>query len=288
LRSHNENGAGFPIGTVCLFRREVLDRVGGWATWCVTEDSELGIRFNAAGYTSLILNETFGRGLVPETFAAYKKQRYRWTFGPAQSMRRHWRLYLPRRWTTPLRLTTRQKAFDIFPTLTQAGRVSTLFTPAAAVAVLTSGLAHGESVAAIPMLWFTVALGFAVRAAMRWCLCRRGGGRATPPSASQPNGGGTDTTVQVADGTAADTVQPDPQEPDSTGRTADRAREERHQQQQSRHSRLGWPREPRDRETVRTNGRECTVRVNWKWPNRRRDTEYVWGSIIRTRVNQRS
>jgi len=49
LRSYNENNAGFPMGTVCLFRRQALELVGGWAPWCVTEDSELGMRFNAAG-----------------------------------------------------------------------------------------------------------------------------------------------------------------------------------------------------------------------------------------------
>jgi cellulose synthase/poly-beta-1,6-N-acetylglucosamine synthase-like glycosyltransferase len=173
LRSYNENNAGFPMGTVCLFRRQVLELVGGWAPWCVTEDSELGMRFNAAGYSSLVLNETFGRGLIPETFAAHKKQRYRWTFGPAQAMRRHWRLYLPRRWATPSQLTAAQKLYAIYPSLTQAGRVSGLFIPPLAVAVLASAIAHGERIPASPLLWLTIALAYAVRNTLRICVCLR-------------------------------------------------------------------------------------------------------------------
>jgi hypothetical protein len=38
---------------------------------------------------------TFGRGLKPELFEHYKKQRFRWAAGPVQQLRRHWRLFLP-------------------------------------------------------------------------------------------------------------------------------------------------------------------------------------------------
>jgi len=92
----NEYGAAFTIGTMCILRTEGLREAGGWAEWCLTEDSEVSVRLRAVGYSGVYLRETFGRGLIPETFEAYRKQRFRWTAGPVQQLRRHWRLYVPR------------------------------------------------------------------------------------------------------------------------------------------------------------------------------------------------
>ncbi len=91
----SEYGGAFTIGTMCLLRAEALRQVGGWAEWCLTEDSEVSVRLRAAGYHGFYLGETYGRGLIPETFDDYKKQRFRWTAGPVQQLRRYWRLFLP-------------------------------------------------------------------------------------------------------------------------------------------------------------------------------------------------
>ena len=91
----NEYHAPFTIGTMCVVRAAALREVGGWAEWCLTEDSELSIRLRAIGYNGIYLRDTFGRGLIPEAFEDYKKQRFRWTAGPVQQLRRYWRLYLP-------------------------------------------------------------------------------------------------------------------------------------------------------------------------------------------------
>jgi cellulose synthase/poly-beta-1,6-N-acetylglucosamine synthase-like glycosyltransferase len=87
--SLNERDAGLTVGTMCLIRKEALEKAGGWSEWCVTEDSELAIRIHHAGYSSIYVNRTYGWGLIPETFEAYKKQRYRWTAGPVQEFRHH-------------------------------------------------------------------------------------------------------------------------------------------------------------------------------------------------------
>ncbi|MBI3539458.1 MAG: glycosyltransferase, partial [Candidatus Eisenbacteria bacterium] len=94
----NEHHSALTVGTMCLIRRRALEDAGGWAEWCVTEDSELAIRIHACGYTSVYLPITFGRGLIPQTFGGYKRQRFRWTYGPIQELKRHLRLFLPRRW----------------------------------------------------------------------------------------------------------------------------------------------------------------------------------------------
>lgn len=94
----SEYGGAFTIGTMCLLRAPVLRAVGGWAEWCLTEDSEVSVRLRAAGYRGIYLRETFGRGLIPDSFDDYKKQRFRWTAGPVQQLRRHWKLFLPAPW----------------------------------------------------------------------------------------------------------------------------------------------------------------------------------------------
>jgi cellulose synthase/poly-beta-1,6-N-acetylglucosamine synthase-like glycosyltransferase len=98
----SEYGGAFTIGTMCILRAAAIREAGGWAEWCLTEDSEISVRLREAGYSGLYIGETFGRGLIPETFSDYKKQRFRWTAGPVQQLRRHWRLFLPAPWAKPL------------------------------------------------------------------------------------------------------------------------------------------------------------------------------------------
>lgn len=56
----NEHNAGLTVGTMSLIRRSALDEAGGWAEWCLTEDSELAIRIHALGYDGVYLSEAFG------------------------------------------------------------------------------------------------------------------------------------------------------------------------------------------------------------------------------------
>lgn len=93
LISLNERDATITVGTMCLIRKKALEDAGGWAEWCVTEDSELAIRIHDAGYSSMYVNKTYGRGLIPETFETFKKQRYRWTAGPVQEFFHHFKDY---------------------------------------------------------------------------------------------------------------------------------------------------------------------------------------------------
>ncbi|MFM1843557.1 MAG: hypothetical protein RLZZ490_2300, partial [Cyanobacteriota bacterium] len=113
LAGLNEWIASYIIGTMCITRKAAVEKVGGWAEWCLTEDSELAVRIHGAGYRSLFLTESFGRGLIPDTFRDYKKQRLRWTMGPIQQLQRHWRLYLPKPWATPSQLTPWQKCLEL-------------------------------------------------------------------------------------------------------------------------------------------------------------------------------
>ena len=92
----NEYDAIIQHGTMTLVRRDLMEEVGGWATWCITEDTELGLRLMEKGYGAMYSRERFGHGLTPDHFAGYKKQRFRWAYGAMQIMKAHARRDFPR------------------------------------------------------------------------------------------------------------------------------------------------------------------------------------------------
>jgi exo-beta-1,3-glucanase (GH17 family)/cellulose synthase/poly-beta-1,6-N-acetylglucosamine synthase-like glycosyltransferase len=81
-------------GTMTMMRKDVLARAG-WAEWCITEDTELGLRIFAQGWKAIYLDESLGRGVMPDTFSDFKIQRYRWVYGAMQIFKRHWRSFGP-------------------------------------------------------------------------------------------------------------------------------------------------------------------------------------------------
>jgi exo-beta-1,3-glucanase (GH17 family)/cellulose synthase/poly-beta-1,6-N-acetylglucosamine synthase-like glycosyltransferase len=87
--TRNERNAIIQHGTMTLVRREALEQAGGWAQWCITEDAELGLRLFEHGYEAQYVPRSYGRGLMPETFSDYKKQRFRWAYGAVQILRAH-------------------------------------------------------------------------------------------------------------------------------------------------------------------------------------------------------
>lgn len=93
----NEYNAIIQHGTMTLIRKSALLQVGRWAEWCITEDSELGLSLYEAGYDSVYVNKSLGQGLMPDTFSAYKAQRFRWVYGAMQIVKKHWRSFLPTR-----------------------------------------------------------------------------------------------------------------------------------------------------------------------------------------------
>lgn len=87
--TRDQRNAIIQHGTMTLVRRSVLDDVGGWAEWCITEDAELGLRIFEQGYAATYVPRSFGKGLMPDTFNDYKKQRFRWAYGAVLIMREH-------------------------------------------------------------------------------------------------------------------------------------------------------------------------------------------------------
>ncbi len=154
----NERNAGLTVGTMCIIRRTALQEAGGWSEWCVTEDSELAIRIHALGYASVYLTTSFGRGLIPETFRGYKRQRFRWTYGPVQEFKHHLPLFLPRPFGQPSALSPLQKLHHMNHGLAPfLSGIGTLFAPIG-LAVLCSMALHQEVVQLPLVLWVVTAL----------------------------------------------------------------------------------------------------------------------------------
>ena len=91
--TRNERNAIIQHGTMTIVRRSLLERLG-WAEWCITEDAELGLRVFEAGFEATYVPVSYGRGLMPDSFLDFKKQRSRWAFGAMQILRRHCALLL--------------------------------------------------------------------------------------------------------------------------------------------------------------------------------------------------
>ena len=92
----NEANAIIVHGTMCLIRRTALASAGGWSSDTIVEDCDLGLLVLEHGWQIHYTNRRYGHGLLPDTFDAYKKQRYRWAYGGFQILRKHWRYLLPR------------------------------------------------------------------------------------------------------------------------------------------------------------------------------------------------
>jgi len=108
-RSRNERNGAIFGGTMGLIRRSALVDAGGWDEWCITEDAELSLRLLRSGGHGIHVAQPFGRGVMPLTFEALKRQRFRWCFGGIQIMRMHWRSLLPGRRTPDNQLTFAQR-----------------------------------------------------------------------------------------------------------------------------------------------------------------------------------
>jgi exo-beta-1,3-glucanase (GH17 family)/cellulose synthase/poly-beta-1,6-N-acetylglucosamine synthase-like glycosyltransferase len=85
--TRNERNAIIQHGTMTLIRKAALENENGWAEWCITEDSQLGLRLFRAGYEAVYSRKSFGKGVMPDDFNAFRKQRYRWAYGAMRIVR---------------------------------------------------------------------------------------------------------------------------------------------------------------------------------------------------------
>jgi exo-beta-1,3-glucanase (GH17 family)/cellulose synthase/poly-beta-1,6-N-acetylglucosamine synthase-like glycosyltransferase len=87
--TRNERNAIIQHGTMTMVRRSVLEEAGCWGVSTITEDTELGLRIFEQGHEAVYIDQSYGHGLIPDTFTDYKKQRHRWAYGAMQILREH-------------------------------------------------------------------------------------------------------------------------------------------------------------------------------------------------------
>jgi cellulose synthase/poly-beta-1,6-N-acetylglucosamine synthase-like glycosyltransferase len=74
-------------GTVSAYRLSSVRAIGGWRGEMLTEDADIGLRLCGAGLRGVYVDEPVGYGLMPYDMASYRKQKWRWAFGNAQTLK---------------------------------------------------------------------------------------------------------------------------------------------------------------------------------------------------------
>lgn len=75
-------------GTGGIWRRAAIESAGGWTPGSLSEDLELALRAELAGWHGLFSMEPAVRGLVPDKITDWGKQQRRWAMGFAQTARK--------------------------------------------------------------------------------------------------------------------------------------------------------------------------------------------------------
>ena len=99
-------------GPVGMFRREALEEVGGYDTDTFAEDADLTLKMMAAGWRVEYEDTAVAWSEAPETWMDLVQQRYRWTRGILQALRKRKGIFLRPFPDFPLWVSTIQLAFE--------------------------------------------------------------------------------------------------------------------------------------------------------------------------------
>ncbi len=99
-------------GPVGMFRREALEEIGGYELDTFAEDADLTLKMMAAGWRVEYEDTAVAWSEAPETWIDLVQQRYRWTRGILQALRKRKGLFLRPFPDFPLWVSTIQLAFE--------------------------------------------------------------------------------------------------------------------------------------------------------------------------------
>lgn len=88
--SKAKDGAMPFCGTNAVVRTDVFKKVNGFSYYTSTEDIELGIRINEAGFYGAYVPKILVHGYAPASFQSYASQQYRWSNGNLAILRESW------------------------------------------------------------------------------------------------------------------------------------------------------------------------------------------------------
>jgi len=126
-------------GPIGIFRRDVLRSVGGYDTDTFAEDADLTLKIVTAGWHIVYEARAVAWTEAPEHFLDLIKQRYRWTRGILQALRKRasWRVARASDMTVVLSLAMMAFEAVVWPTISVLGGVTF------AIAVLGVGVTQG-------------------------------------------------------------------------------------------------------------------------------------------------
>lgn len=75
-------------GTAGIWRKEAVDKAGGWQADTITEDLDLSYRTQLAGYRGRFLFDAITPAEIPTNINAFKSQQHRWAKGSIQTARK--------------------------------------------------------------------------------------------------------------------------------------------------------------------------------------------------------
>lgn len=94
-RAQSLMGTIFTVsGVCCLFRKDILEQIGGWSTNMITEDIDVSWKIQTAGYNIMYEPRALCWVLMPESIHGLFKQRLRWAQGGAETIIK----YFPQVW----------------------------------------------------------------------------------------------------------------------------------------------------------------------------------------------
>ena len=99
-------------GPVGMFRREALEEVGGYETDTFAEDADLTLKLISAGWRVVYEDGAIAWSEAPERWIDLVQQRYRWTRGILQAIRKRKGLFLRPFPDFPLWVSTIQLGFE--------------------------------------------------------------------------------------------------------------------------------------------------------------------------------
>ena len=75
------------VGTGVVYRRSILDEIGGFPTLTVTEDFHTSLKMHKAGYKTTYINESIAYGIAASDLTEYYKTRHRWAHGNLHTLK---------------------------------------------------------------------------------------------------------------------------------------------------------------------------------------------------------
>jgi cellulose synthase/poly-beta-1,6-N-acetylglucosamine synthase-like glycosyltransferase len=112
-------------GPVGLFRREALEEIGGYDEDTFAEDADLTLKMLSAGWRVEYEDQAIAWSEAPESWRDLTQQRYRWTRGILQAIRKRKGVFLRPFPDLPLWLSTVQLGFEalVWPALNVFGHL---------------------------------------------------------------------------------------------------------------------------------------------------------------------